>query len=147
MTQNKDKPLVYVAALCENVLDEKDGVLSAIRFVDKIQATIPSDAPDEVIIPVKLAALVMMRAGTARGKRLLSLGVTDPEGKELPRTSDFPLVFAEESQGANTIIRIVLGVKAAGLYLFNVALDGEIIAQMPLDLVLIREKETPEPTS
>jgi hypothetical protein len=147
MTQNKDMPRVFVAALCESVLEEKDKVLSAIRFIDRIEAVLPSDAPEEVIVPIKLAALVMMKAGPARGKRLLSLGVTDPHGNVLPITAEFPLVFTEEQQGANTVIRIVLGVKTPGIYFFNVTLDGELIAQMPLDLVLTRETEKPEQTN
>ena len=40
MAQNKERPNVFVTAICENVLEEKDGVLSAIRFIDRVRTKI-----------------------------------------------------------------------------------------------------------
>jgi len=146
MAQNKERPNVFVTAICENVLEEKDGVLSAIRFIDRVQGSLPSDVPDEVVIPVKVAILVMMWAGDARGKRLLSLSITNPKGETVPAGPPVTLVFTEEYQGGNTIMRIVAGLTASGRYMFNVMLDDEIISRLPLEMTLTRE-EPAEPTT
>jgi hypothetical protein len=39
------KPLVAVATLCEQILEEKDGVVSVIRVVDTYHVEPPKDLP------------------------------------------------------------------------------------------------------
>ncbi len=66
------KPLVCVACVCEKVLYERDGVLSAIRIVDVLYVPAqnrPSDLSDVALsVPgVSLNILVSLKSGDLKG--------------------------------------------------------------------------------
>ncbi|HZU17306.1 MAG TPA: hypothetical protein VFD01_12010 [Candidatus Dormibacteraeota bacterium] len=76
------------AFLCERVLEERDGVLSAIRIVDRIlvqgQAPPGAEAPPMPSIGIGLMALIMLKNGAARGSRRLRLVPRAPSGLDVP---------------------------------------------------------------
>jgi hypothetical protein len=50
----KPKPHLVAAVLCEKVLQEADGVLSAIRIVDKVIFEVPKGAPSNYVPAIEL---------------------------------------------------------------------------------------------
>ncbi len=132
-------PYLSVAALCERVLTEGDGVLSAIRIVDRI-THVASDpgAPEEMPpIPVSLTALVVLKSGAARGRHALKIRPEDPAGMRLPEIS-LPILFEGEDRGASVVVNLALQVQREGLYWFDVYLDEERITRMPMRVVYHR---------
>ena len=82
------KPYVQAASVCERVLQEADGVLSAIRMVDKLTLRIqeipkPVDAPADAqpvnaMQVIDLSLLVALKSGDLSGEFTMSVRMRDP---------------------------------------------------------------------
>ena len=114
-------PYLTAAIICERVLQEKDGVLSAIRIVDQITHTI-------------VAPLITFKSGRARGRQTVQLAMEDPSGarKELFAHS---LQFEGEHRGANWVIQANVMFSMEGLYWFEVILEDRLVTKMPVKLL------------
>jgi hypothetical protein len=135
-TNQSTGPFLTAACLCERVLEEKDGVLSAIRIVDRItaQGIAPpgADVPPMPPIPIQLVALVTFKNGKARGSRRLSLQPRSPSGFKMQGPS-VPILFEGDDDGGVNV-RLVLQFQAQeeGLYWFDVLLNDVLVSRMPL---------------
>jgi hypothetical protein len=140
----KDKakgPYLAMAVLCESVLEDKDGVLSAIRIVDtfRLQA---SSVSGEIIPPVAMPylapivtfqLLIGLKAGSAKGRRKLKIVPKTPAGEIIaesvvPITLDGP----KEPRGFNLRIPVTLALKGEGIYWIDVFLDSKPLTRIPL---------------
>jgi hypothetical protein len=129
-------PYLTVAVLCERVLQEQDGVLSAIRIIDRLirVSAGPSAPGDMEPFSHVLAALVCLKSGQARGRFTLTIRAETPSGQQLDALS-LPVQLGGEDQGANLIINIPFTVEHEGLYWFDVMLEDELITRMPLRVI------------
>jgi len=124
-------PYVQLAVVCEKVLQERDGVLSLIRVIDRLSAVAPGpDAPPE--LPeglLRVTYVISLRSGEARGRYPLTVGVETPDGQALPpQTLD--VMLEGEDRGVNLILN--LGVPALeGLYWFSVTLNDQELTRTP----------------
>ncbi len=95
-------PYLELAVLCERVLEERDGVLSLVRLVDRLEVTVPGPAGaagPAALAPVQLFAVVGFKSGQARGRHQLRLTLERPDG--LRRLlAELPLLFEGEDRGA-----------------------------------------------
>jgi len=74
-------PYLELAVLCERVLEERDGVLSLVRLVDRLEVTVPGPAGaagPAALAPVQLFAVVGFKSGQARGRHQLRLTLERP---------------------------------------------------------------------
>jgi hypothetical protein len=141
----KPKPLVTAALICERVLNEKDGVISAVRIVDV--ATAP--APDPNLAPnimqiMTLSMLVMVKAGDVRGEHQFSVKVRLPSGR-IEDIDTWTFAFDNEASGANIIAGLHVPVIEEGLWWFDVLFDGEFLTSAPLKLARAARPESPAP--
>ncbi|HZV52104.1 MAG TPA: hypothetical protein VFD49_20360 [Candidatus Dormibacteraeota bacterium] len=132
-------PYLSSAFLCERVLEEKDGVLSAIRIVDRIlvqgQAPPGAEAPPMPSVGIRLIALIALKNGPARGSRRLELIPKAPSGLKLPSVSVPVLLEGDDDRGVNLRLQMNLQAREEGIYWFDVRLDGELLTRMPLRIV------------
>jgi hypothetical protein len=133
----KPGPHLGMAVFCEKVLQEKDGVLTIVRVVDRIIVTASGlDVPSE--IPpgqVNVTLAVVLKSGDARGRHSLRVRPELPSGEQLPRT-EMPVLFEGEDRGINAIFQIALPIKQEGLYWFDVVLDeNQCLTRVPLRIV------------
>lgn len=134
-------PYLKMAIFCEKVLEEKDGVLSAIRIVDRMNITAGQDGPEIMpLMAINFYGLFSFRAGTARGKYTMKISPRTPSGGDMPEFS-VPVMFeGEEDSGANVIINMSIQVKEEGLYWFNILLNEEVVTRVPLRIVYQKMK-------
>ena len=133
------KPFVAVACFCENVLEDKDGVLSAIRIIDTyIIPALPegvqvSDGLQGMIV---LNGLISLKAGDVTGTGTIGLTMNKLSGEriEISPKDGWPVVLNGGEHGANVRIQIPLGVKNFGLFWFDVLWNGESLTRIPLRL-------------
>jgi hypothetical protein len=127
---------VAVAALCEKVLEEKDGVLSAIRIVDRVTSAAQGTEPPPAMPPltIQLFALIILRPDKARGRFRLTIRPEDPSGSQL-QPYELPLHLDGEERGAQFKIEIGFVADLEGLYWFDVEIDGTRLTRMPLRVV------------
>lgn len=132
-------PYLVTAVLCEKVLEEKDGVISAIRIVDRIvHSAVGPEAPEEMPpIPVNLIGLITFKSGAARGRHTVRLRPQAPAGLNLPDIA-LPVHFEGEDRGANLVVQLGLQAAQEGLYWFDVLLDDELVTRMPLRIMYQR---------
>jgi hypothetical protein len=133
-----------MACVCENVLREEDGVISAIRIVDRFTVDAPSDLPPTTRAALDVRALVGVKSEGLSGTHHLKVVVIYPSGlrKEL---QEFPVELNPDKdyQGFNLTARLAVEVKEYGVYWLDVLWDGEMLTRIPFK-VIRRERPVPE---
>ena len=128
-------PYVQVAALCERVLREGDGVISLIRIVDRINHTERGPDPPREMPPVRypLTIVLALKSGRARGRHEVTITPELPSGETLtPLTQT--IQFEGEERGSNMIGPLDITYNLEGLYWFNIELGGHILTRVPLQV-------------
>lgn len=146
-------PYVAVAVLCEKVLQEQDGVLSAVRIVDQLtQGAVGPEVPDEMPpLAITLTALVVLKAGDARGRFAVRLRPEFPSGQQMPPV-EFAVRFdGRPNQGQALVLPLNLEVSEEGLYWFDVlfvaergAAEDQLLSRMPLTVSYQPQRTIPQ---
>ena len=132
-------PYLSAAFFCERVLTERDGVASAIRIVDRVNRTVIMPDPPDVMEPFdyQLFLFVSFKAGKARGPMPLEIRMEKPSGTS-PRPSRQTVNFeGDDERGVNVIAEMTMRLDVAGLYWFDVQLDGQRVTRIPLRVVYL----------
>lgn len=139
MSEDTGGPYVTAAVLCEKVIEEKDGVLSVIRIVDRIVISAGGmGAPEEMPqFPVNLTALLTLKSGNAKGKYNIRLKAEPPPDLAMDELS-FPIYLEGEDRGSNLIINMNFQVRKEGLYWFSVYLNEDFVTKIPLRIMYQR---------
>ena len=125
-------PFIGAALLCERVLEEKDGVLSAIRIVDRWTVPRPPAHSDEQIAALLSPVIfVLLKAGEATGSHTISVNMSSPNGDQDEGIA-YPFELEGEDRGINLVIPALLEIQQEGLYWFNVRIDGVLVTRIPL---------------
>jgi hypothetical protein len=129
-------PFLQIAALCEQVLEEKTGVLSLIRIVDRLQVVIPTNSMGQAASPppYTLTVIVSMRSGTARGSHELTIRPEAPNGMKQASFA-VTVLFEGEDRGVNVVLPIPIQTDIEGLYWFDVLLDDKLLTRVPMRIV------------
>lgn len=130
-------PYLAAAVVCERTLEEKDGVMSFIRIIDRIQITAHGpEVPDKIPTgQVQVMVVVSLKPGKARGRHSLSITAEKPS-TERHKTAEIPVLFEGEDRGVNIVARTTLQVDQEGLYWFLIHLDGDqFLTKIPLRIV------------
>lgn len=145
-------PFVQVACFCENILDEKDGVLSAVRIVDTF--TLPPlppgvELPDGVHGIVMLNGLINLKSGDFVGDGKVRVIMHTPTGKEIPISppDGWSATLKGGAHGTNIKIQLPLGVKTFGLIWFDVLWNDELLTRIPVKLQQGTAPDAPAPSS
>lgn len=147
MTQPRGPGPHLVAALfCDQVLDEKDNVLSAIRIHDRFEVThIKAEPGEKIPLPAKgrlgpsivtFTLLVILRSGDYKGRGRIGIVPVTPSGKILAR-QDVELEFLGGEAGANAIIRGGLPPNEDGIYWFDVYFEDRLLTSSPLRVLSV----------
>lgn len=138
-------PFITTAVLCDQVIEGKDGVLSAIRLVDtvtltKFAAGQPIKLPaDGQITPDFLTFnfLVTIKSGDFRGRGKVKLEPKLPSGRALPaRTVDVEL-FGDE-KGQHIIFRGGFVPTEEGIHWFDVYFEDRLLTRSPLAVRIVQ---------
>ena len=141
-------PYVQVAAFCERVLREVDGVISLIRIVDVINHSGGADPPKDMPpfrYPLILALTV--KSGKARGRHEVTIIPELPSGETMA-TSTISMQMEGEGRGTNIVSRIDIEYTMEGLYWFAIRFDDQILTRLPLQVRYTRQvtgSTTPHP--
>ena len=81
--RRKRGPFLSAAFLCEKVLEEKDGVKSTIRIVDRVTQTAVGPAPPKEMQPFdyEITLFLRFKSGWVRGSRNLKIETVKPSGE------------------------------------------------------------------
>jgi hypothetical protein len=144
MSKKNDGPYLQVAVICEKALEEKNGVISIIRIIDRVTITyVGHDVPDKMPeTPVSFVLVASFKSGEFNGEKELRIvlkeaGSKDKEGKKL---FSLPLTFEGDEKGTNVILNSVMQTKTEGVYWFEIFLDDNFYSKVPLTVHYKPEK-------
>jgi hypothetical protein len=131
--QSEQGPYIQMAGLCEQVIEDKTGVLSLIRIIDTITHTesrpdAPVDMPP-VTYPMKM--VIMLKSGRARGRHELKITPELPSG-EVKSSLTRSIQLEGEERGTNNVINMLFTFPIEGLYWFNIYLDDSLLTRIPM---------------
>jgi hypothetical protein len=133
----KPGPHVAMGLICEKVLEEKDGVLTIVRVIDRLNIQVMGAGAQSSIpagVQYTLTLVVSLKSGDARGRNTLGIWPELPSGERLPRR-DMAVHFEGEDRGINAVFQIGLPVAQEGLYWFDVLLGDQVLTRIPLRIV------------
>ena len=128
-----------IACLCERALQEKDGIISLIRVIDRVTHTRAGpDAPAEMPpFPYGMTAVIMLVSGQARGRHELKIEPEQPSGlKKQPFTATVHM--EGEDKGQNVVMNMRMTFDQEGLWWFNVYLNDQLLTRMPFRVMYQR---------
>ena len=132
-------PYVKAAFFCEHALQEADGVLSAIRIVDRIMHTEQGSQTPEEMPPVayKLFVVAILVPGRAKGRHPVRLDLENPAG-ELRMLSEHDLLFEGEDRNVALVADMRATFTHEGLHWLHVSFDGHVLTKSPLRVIYQR---------
>jgi hypothetical protein len=129
-------PFLKAAAICSDVIEGKDGVLSLIRVIDRLTVSTHTSS-GEVQVPVArypVKIVLMFVSGRARGTYDVAVKIEQPDGATKECWSGG--IFLEgEDRGANIIIAADVEFPTQGLYWFDLYFDGAGLTRMPFRVI------------
>lgn len=135
-------PWVAMAVFCEQVIEDKQGVLTIVRIIDRLTieagGTGNEPPPDQLppgMVPLNL--VVTLKAGSARGRCEIQTDLEGPDGITRAVASH-SVNFVAPHYGMNLINRITLGVQHEGVYWFTIKADGKVLTRAPLEIQYVR---------
>jgi len=146
MEKSQTGPFLSVACLCEKLLQEADGVKSAIRIVDRltIQAAGPQPPTEMPVIPYKVVLFIRFKSGRARGPMSLQVTVVNPAGESKSIVNSTVMFEGEDDRGIDAVCNLSMEFKQAGIYWFYIDLDGVNLTRLPFRVVYLPQI-TPAP--
>jgi hypothetical protein len=130
---HSEGPFVQTALICERVITEQDGAISAIRIIDRV--FFPADAAAQPLNPRHpIWFLISLKSGAARGRFNVTVVRERPSG-ERDQIVQVPILLEGEDRGANIVGPGSFEPDQEGLYWFDVEFDGRLLTRMPLRAV------------
>jgi hypothetical protein len=132
-------PYLLAAFICEKILEERDGVKSAIRIVDRVMRTVvgPSPPKEMEAFDYDLTLLIRMTSGMARGPYTLEVRLVKPSGESPPPLMQTVHFEGEEDRGIDVVVGMRIKLDMTGVYWFQIRLDEVRLTQIPLRVIYI----------
>ncbi len=135
-------PHLNAALLCEKVLQEKDGVNSAIRIVDQLNITAAGPGVPQQIIPAvfQFTLFLILKTGEMPGPCEVEILVKKPDNTEAAKMNRTVNLEPPAYRGMNLKIETQLQVDQAGLWWFEVFIRGIRRTRVPLNVVYLAQR-------
>ena len=133
-------PFVCAALFCEKILRESDGVLTAVRIIDRFNVHGNTDEMQKSTL--NFTMLLALKSGDVRGRAEISVQPTSPSGKPLPKLS-FPVNFEGDSDGGVGItVPTIFDATEEGVFWFDVKFGEQLLTRMPLRILYRQSPKT-----
>ena len=140
---NDNQGPYITALLCEKVLEEKDGIKTAVRMIDRVtHVRVGVDAPSTLPpFDYQLTLLMKLTCGATRGLYTIVVNLLAPSGdsKELfQRAINFE---GDDDRVADLVAQMKIRLDMAGVYWFEIFLDdrgkAELLTRLPFRVVYL----------
>lgn len=140
-------PFLLAASICEHVLEEKDGVKSAIRMIDQFNRSAIGTNPPPIMEPFQrqFGLLLRLKAGAARGSHQLEVRVRKPtqEAGAVEPAIIQPVHFpGPDDAGIDLVVNMIMTFDEEGPWWFDVYFDQQRMVRIPLRIVYFRQPIT-----
>jgi hypothetical protein len=133
-------PFLTAAVFAEKVLQERDGTKSLIRIVDRVTQSAVGPSPPESMQPIDWEAVIFiqLKPGQARGSTTFRIVEEMPNGLSREISAGSFNFLGGPNQGADIVAPIKIRLEMAGLYWFDVEIEGRVLTRMPLEVLYER---------
>lgn len=130
------------ALLCERVLEERDGIKSAIRIIDQLNRNAVGDPPPPIMEPFThlLGFMIRIKAGVARGTFQVNVQIRKPSNIIFTEVSHAVHLPGPDDAGHDLVFNMNLPIDEAGTWWFDVLLDGDRWTRTPLRVVYLPQQ-------
>ena len=133
-------PFICAALFCEKVLKESDGVMTAVRIIDRFNVS--GDSDEMGTQTLNFTVLLSLKSGDVRGRAEISVQPVSPSGKPLPKVS-FPVNFEGDSdRGVGMALPTILKADEEGVFWFDVKFGEQLLTRMPLRILYRQSPKT-----
>ncbi len=104
-------PFLAAAFFCEKLLQEADGVKSAIRLVDRLTMQAVGLEPPSAMPPFQYQVVLFLkfRSGAARGPMTLEVTAVKPSGESNTLAKNTVLFEGEDDRGIDVVCNVSIG--------------------------------------
>lgn len=139
-------PYLTAAVACERVIEEKDGVKSLIRIVDRVVRTAAGPDPPATMAPFQfqLAIFISLKAGpNIRGSRQIGIQLVKPSTERSPRVTQGVYFEGDDDRGADLVVNTNLEFEYPGVYWFEITFEDRFLTRIPFRVVYLTQKIRP----
>ena len=135
----EEGPHLSAAVICEKILEERDGVKSVIRIIDRVTRTAVGPHPPQEMEPFdyEMAMLVRFKSGRARGTYPLEIQLIKPSGESAPPMRRSILFEGEDDRGMDIVVNMRIKFDLTGIYWFNIILNNMHLTRIPFRVVYL----------
>jgi len=135
----EEGPYLSAALVCEKVLEERDGVKSVIRIIDRVTRTAVDPSPPLEMEPFdyEMAMLIRFKSGKARGTYPIEIQLVKPSGESPPPMRQSILFEGEEDRGLDVVVNMRLKFDQIGIYWFNIILNNVRLTRIPFRVIYL----------
>jgi len=132
-------PYLSAALLCEKVLQEADGIKSAIRIIDRVTrvAAMPNPPAEMEPFEYDINLLIKLKVGMVRGTHSIQIRLVKPSGESPPPIDQTALFEGEDDRGVDIVVNMHLKFEMPGTYWFDISYDGNRLTKIPLRVIYI----------
>lgn len=126
-------PFLAAAFLCETVLQEESGAISAIRIVHEFVAKKPP--PESPNVRLQVTMLVKIHPGQRSDSGQLIIYIYAPDGRALLEAKiDLDFQGDDMHRGLSGIAPILLPIVGEGIYWADVSIDDMLMTRIPFSI-------------
>jgi len=134
------EPYLKLGTICERVLDEKDGVLSLIRIVDRFTITVTGkEPPDQLPRVLRLLTIIMSWVG-GLGSHEAAFNIISPGGETQRSPQSWSFTLDAISRGHNIIITLPVSMPKEGVYWIEFILNDQVKSRIPFQVIYKRQQ-------
>lgn len=142
----QDGPHLVSAVICEKVLEEKDGVKTAVRMVDRFTQTMSTTGSgSETVPPLErdLMLLIRFKKGEAGDKHELKLDMINPDGTSSGQMSHTLVFEGGADRGIDLVSHLSIRFDRDGVYWIDVYVDEIRVTRIPMRTIFIIQRQGP----
>src|SRR5579883_2402570 len=128
-------PFVNMAVFCQRPIEDKSGLVSAIKVFDQIEILRPPGFKQGDILGIKTWFLVIVKPGDGPKEQKLRLVLHNPSGAT-QAVAEADLIMLGGEAGSTLRDQLELPFDREGLYWLAVEIDGKTLTRVPLRVVL-----------
>ena len=127
------------AFICEKLLEERDGIKTAVRIIDQLNRQAVGSNPPSLMDPFvyPLSLVVRLKAGAARGTFPITVRIVKPNNEKAAELNNSVHLPGPDDAGVDFVLNMMLEINEVGTWWFDIYVRDERWMRVPLRVVYL----------
>jgi hypothetical protein len=134
------EPYLKLGTICERVLEEKNGMLSLIRMVDRFTITATGEEPPDQLPRGLKSLTIIMSWVSGLGSHEAAFNIISPSGETQRSPQSWSFTLDAINQGHNIIVTLPVSISKEGVYWIEFILNDQVKSRIPFQVIYKRQK-------